>query len=100
MLGMTGPIDELRDQLSLVSHSIIEDACESVGAKVGNRYSGTLGDIGVFSFDHGKNMTCGEGGLTLTNSLSLYNYISSYSDHGHALARMSLEVGHGYYAWF
>ena len=40
---------------------IIEDACEIVGGFNEKGY-GTLGDIGVFSFDFGKNI-CGEGGM-------------------------------------
>jgi 8-amino-3,8-dideoxy-alpha-D-manno-octulosonate transaminase len=39
----------------------------------------------VFSFDHGKMIATGEGGCVLTNNSSYYQYISSYSDHGHAL---------------
>lgn len=87
MLGFPGPLDELRERLSVMGLSIpiIEDACESVGALVGPRYSGTCADIGVFSFDYGKNLTCGEGGLVLTNSKAYRNYVASYSDHGHKL---------------
>lgn len=85
MLGMTGPIDALRAALNSrnLNIPIIEDACESVGAKSDDKYSGTLGDIGVFSFDHGKNLTCGEGGMVLTSNQSISQYVASYSDHGH-----------------
>lgn len=87
MLGFPGPLEELRSCLSSIDLSIpiIEDACESVGAYVGSRHSGTCADIGVLSFDHGKNLTCGEGGLILTNSKNYRDYIASYSDHGHKL---------------
>ena len=85
MLGMIGPIHQLKKSLESknLCIPIIEDACESVGAKANKKFSGTLADIGVFSFDHGKNLTCGEGGMVLTNNRSIHKYIASYSDHGH-----------------
>jgi 8-amino-3,8-dideoxy-alpha-D-manno-octulosonate transaminase len=87
MLGMPGPARLLRSALSSrsIELPIIEDACEAVGAKVNNKYVGTLTDIGIFSFDHGKNLTCGEGGMVLTSKPKISKYIRSYSDHGHRL---------------
>ena len=46
---------------------ILEDNCEAVGGKYGSRFLGTLGDIGVMSFDFTKIITTGEGGAILTN---------------------------------
>lgn len=62
---------------------MLEDNCESVGAKYNNKFLGTLGDIGAFSFDHGKILTTGEGGLILTNNSRLGKYVREYHDHGH-----------------
>ena len=39
--------------------------------------------MGVFSFDHGKLITTGEGGLLLTNNKKIYKYAREYHDHGH-----------------
>ncbi len=87
MLGYPGPIQSLVDYISGLSQSIavIEDACESVGSFIGSRHSGTCADVGVYSFDHGKNLTCGEGGMVLTDRQDICSYVASYSDHGHAL---------------
>jgi len=87
MLGFPGPLHELKNKLShsQLSIPVLEDACESVGAMLGSSFSGTCADIGIFSFDHGKNLTCGEGGLILTNIKEYYDFIASYSDHGHQL---------------
>ncbi|MFH1478581.1 MAG: DegT/DnrJ/EryC1/StrS family aminotransferase [Candidatus Omnitrophota bacterium] len=44
---------------------IIEDAAHAVDSKIGNKYCGSMGDIGVYSFDAVKNLSIGEaGGLT------------------------------------
>ena len=62
---------------------IIEDNCESVGGKFNKLFLGTIGDIGIFSFDHGKILTTGEGGLILSNNNKLFLNAKEYHDHGH-----------------
>ncbi|MBF0202068.1 MAG: DegT/DnrJ/EryC1/StrS family aminotransferase [Desulfamplus sp.] len=62
---------------------LIEDACQSLGASFNGRYLGTFGDMGCFSFDAVKTITCGEGGAVITDSTSLYNRADQYADHGH-----------------
>ena len=54
----------------------MEDNCEAVGGKYGSRFLGTLGDIGVMSFDFAKIITTGEGGAILTNK-KLYKFCMS-----------------------
>ena len=46
---------------------VIEDACQGVGGAYEGRMLGSIGDIGAFSFNHFKNMSCGEGGAVVTN---------------------------------
>jgi dTDP-4-amino-4,6-dideoxygalactose transaminase len=48
--------------------ALIEDAAQAVDARWKDRYLGTLGDIGCYSFHSTKNITCGEGGAFLTNN--------------------------------
>lgn len=62
---------------------LLEDACQSTGATYKGKYIGTIGDIGTFSFDFVKTVTCGEGGAILTNSEDLYIKADGFSDHGH-----------------
>lgn len=50
---------------------VIEDAAHAIGAKYKDRYLGTLGDLGTFSFHDTKNITCGEGGALLINNPEL-----------------------------
>jgi dTDP-4-amino-4,6-dideoxygalactose transaminase len=48
---------------------VIEDAAQSHGVCLkGQRYAGSFGEAGIFSFQQSKCVTCGEGGAILTNS--------------------------------
>lgn len=46
---------------------IIEDACQAFGVDINGKKAGTLGDIGILSFNATKCLTTGEGGMILTN---------------------------------
>jgi dTDP-4-amino-4,6-dideoxygalactose transaminase len=46
---------------------LIEDAAQGVGATVGGRALGAIGDLGALSFHETKNVSCGEGGALLVN---------------------------------
>ena len=41
---------------------------QAPGVKYKGKYLGTLADIGVYSLTETKNITCGEGGLLVTNN--------------------------------
>ncbi|MGW0505192.1 DegT/DnrJ/EryC1/StrS family aminotransferase [Micromonospora sp. NPDC003241] len=51
--------------------SIVEDCAQAHGATWQGRQAGSLGRIGCFSFQHGKVLTCGEGGAVVTDDDSL-----------------------------
>jgi len=59
------PILELASQFGL---SVLEDACEAIGAEYHGRRVGTFGDAAVFAFYPNKQMTSGEGGMIVTNN--------------------------------
>lgn len=83
MLGLGGPIDELKEFCQQNNIRLLEDACEAIGGSYAGEYYGSIGDIGMFSFDFAKMITCGEGGLTLTNNNVYGTFIKQYIDHGH-----------------
>lgn len=62
---------------------LIEDACQAIGATYNGKILGSIGDLGCFSFDFVKTITCGEGGAVLTNNKDYYTNTDHYSDHGH-----------------
>ena len=47
---------------------IIEDCAQAPGVKYKNKLLGTLGDVSVFSLTETKNISCGEGGLLITDN--------------------------------
>lgn len=62
---------------------LLEDACQSIGGTYKGQSLGTIGHAGTFSFDYVKTMTCGEGGVVMTNSKDVYEKCDHFSDHGH-----------------
>jgi dTDP-4-amino-4,6-dideoxygalactose transaminase len=61
---------------------VIEDAACALGAEYKNKKSGSLGDVGCFSFHPRKSITTGEGGMITTNNDKLAKKISILRDHG------------------
>jgi CDP-6-deoxy-D-xylo-4-hexulose-3-dehydrase len=61
---------------------LIEDNCESLGAKLENDYCGTWGLMGSFSFFFSHHMQTMEGGMVLTDDLKLYQMMKSIRAHG------------------
>ena len=60
----------------------MEDNCESMGAKVGKRFTGTFGIVNTFSTFFSHHISTIEGGLILTNNSEIYNIILSLRSHG------------------
>jgi perosamine synthetase len=61
---------------------VIEDACQSLGSTYFQKQTGTLGDIGCFSFYASKVITTGEGGAIVTNSDDLADKLKMIRNHG------------------
>lgn len=58
---------------------IIEDNAHGTGAKQGENSLGSFGDISTFSFDHLKNISCGQGGgIAINNEKLLENFFVHY----------------------
>lgn len=61
---------------------LLEDACQAFGASYNNQYAGTFGDVGIYSFQQFKQISCGEGGAIVTNNEQIYKRIRNYTDMG------------------
>ncbi len=62
---------------------LIEDAAQSLGASYNGNKLGTIGKVGTFSFDFGKTLHTGEGGMIVTDDKGCYDRAAEFSDHGH-----------------
>lgn len=51
--------------------TVVEDAAESLGSYYKDQHTGTFGEIGIFSFNGNKTITCGGGGALVTNDESI-----------------------------
>jgi len=61
---------------------IIEDAAQGVGVKFKNKHVGTFGDFGILSYYGNKTITCGEGGIVLTDNEELAKKVYRLKNHG------------------
>ena len=62
---------------------LIEDCAQSFGAQVQGQMTGSIGDIGCFSFFPSKNLGCyGDGGMVTTQSDQLADLLRMYRNHG------------------
>lgn len=64
--------------------AILEDACQAVGGSYQGKRLGSIGDAGAFSFNHFKNISCGEGGGLATSNRKIYERALIYHDCGSA----------------
>lgn len=71
LYGHPCDIDPILDIAREYGVLVIEDACESLGSRYKGKMTGTLGNIGCFSFNGNKIVTTAGGGMLLTNHESL-----------------------------
>lgn len=88
------PILELSLKYDL---QVIEDAAEAHGAEYHGRKTGSMSDIGCFSFYANKILTTGEGGMCTTNSKELSDRMKKLRNHAFDTPRFTHnEVGYNY----
>jgi 8-amino-3,8-dideoxy-alpha-D-manno-octulosonate transaminase len=60
---------------------VLEDVAQAVGGSFCGRRLGSIGDVGAFSFQFNKIITCGEGGIAITKDADTYQRILMYHDY-------------------
>ena len=75
---------------------IIEDAAQAITAKFQGRYCGTLGDCGIFSFNQSKQVSCGEGGVLVTNRDDVAEIVKLVRNHGETVYPDKCVLGYNY----
>lgn len=77
LFGHPVDMDRLMDIARRHDLAVIEDCAESHGATVRGKVTGSLGDMGCFSFYSNKIITTGEGGMVTTNDDDLAEKLRS-----------------------
>lgn len=71
LFGNPAEMDEILALAAARGVPVIEDAAQALGATYDGRPAGSFGRIGCFSLQQGKHITCGEGGLVVTDDEAL-----------------------------
>jgi perosamine synthetase len=82
MFGLPCELDELRKIADRHGLTLIEDACESLGAEYRGRPLGAHGPSAVFAFYPNKQMATGEGGVVTTHSEEEWRLLRSLRNQG------------------
>ena len=80
--GRGSNINEIKKTISKKKIKLVEDAAEAFLSKVNNKYLGTYGDLGCFSFSPPKIITTGQGGVVVTNNKKLYKKLMQLKNQG------------------
>ena len=82
MAGHPADMDALQALAEKYHLKIIEDSSHAHGSEWKGHKIGSIGDIGTFSFQSGKLMTAGEGGILITNNAEIERQARSIHDCG------------------
>lgn len=65
--GFPSEIDKIVESCAAFQIPVVEDAAESLGSLYQGKHTGTFGKIGTYSFNGNKTVTCGGGGIIVTD---------------------------------
>lgn len=82
ILGNPCRFDEITKICRENNVMLFEDNCESMGAKLNGRYTGTFGFVNTFSTFFSHHISTMEGGLALTNDKEMFNLLKAMRNHG------------------
>lgn len=85
LCGQASDLDELKARTDAIGAMLIEDNSHAYGAKYKGRWAGTIGQMGVVSFNYHKLLQTGEGGVVLTDDEELAFRLRLFRNHGEAL---------------
>lgn len=97
--GLPCDMDELLALAEEFDLYVVEDAAQALGATYRGRHAGTLGDVGCFSLHSVKNVTCGEGGIMVTDNEEVYEKARVMRDKGTDKHSFDLKKSEGFYEY-
>lgn len=97
--GFPVRIDKLIEICKKWNIPVVEDAAESLGSEFKGKPTGSFGDVGVFSFNGNKIVTCGGGGAIVTNNNKLgekAKYLTTTAKKPHSYEYYHDELGYNF----
>ena len=85
LFGHPAKLKELKNLAKKNNIFLIEDNAQGPLAKENGNYTGTIGDIGVFSLNYHKHIHSGEGGICVTNNKDLAQRMQMIRNHAEAV---------------
>jgi dTDP-4-amino-4,6-dideoxygalactose transaminase len=83
LTGRMSKMTEIKSIARKYNLKIIEDAAQSVLAKIDGKVAGSIGDVGCFSAHPLKNLNAmGDSGYLTTNNEKIYKMVKKLSNHG------------------
>ncbi len=89
IFGQSENIDQIKNLTKNRNIKIISDTAQAIGSKYKNKFSGTLTDIGGFSFNYHKHINTGEGGVIITNNSKYARRCKLIRNHGEAVIQQN-----------
>jgi dTDP-4-amino-4,6-dideoxygalactose transaminase len=82
--GYPARVNEIIEIAKAHNVKVIEDCAQAALAALDGRPLGTLGDVGAFSTNDSKHISCGEGGFVITNDAQMAEVGLRFRDKGYA----------------
>ncbi len=93
LMGRTPNFEKILELAKKHGLKIIEDSAQAMGATYKGKFAGTIGDIGVFSFNIHKVVQCGEGGVLVCNDDKMALRAQLYRNHGEVVMDDMVDAG-------
>ena len=94
--GQPADMDPILEVAQSYGLTVIEDACEAIGAEYKGKKAGSFGEISTFSFYATKNITTGEGGMILTNDDEKAEQSRLFRNHGQVDTYKHKSIGYNF----
>ncbi|MHC4593887.1 MAG: DegT/DnrJ/EryC1/StrS family aminotransferase [Planctomycetota bacterium] len=92
ILGLPANMDKINAIAKKHNLIVVEDACQAWLAEWRGKKCGTLGDLGCFSFQNSKHLTCGEGGAVVGDDDEIMDRCHSYHNFGRPYGEAALTL--------
>ena len=98
LYGQSADMDKIMELCNKHNVPVIEDAAESLGATYKGKYTGTIGELGVYSFNGNKIITTSGGGMLVSDNKEKIDKIRFWSTQARDKARhyQHSELGYNY----